>query len=62
MSGCACGGKRAPMGATSSDPIQNITGVGPDYVASGNSASSLLPYVAVGGLIWFFFMRKKRRR
>ena len=68
--GCGCKGKPAAtggcgggMGDISTDPIQNITGVAPGTaVSSGTSASSLLPFVAAGGLVWFFFLRKKRRR
>lgn len=67
--GCGCKGKPAAtggcgggFGAESSDPIQNITGVAPGTPVSSGTAAGLLPFVAVGGLVWFFFLRKKRRR
>jgi hypothetical protein len=40
-------------------PVPTIPG---DPTATGTSVSSLVPYVAIGGLLYFLLLRKKRRR
>lgn len=43
-------------------PVPVPTIPGDPTVASGMSVSGLLPYVAIGGLLYYFMLRKKRRR
>lgn len=67
MGDCGCGCKGAPAsaggcGMGADDPIQNITGVAPGTSVSSGTTSSYLPFIAAGGLLWFFFLRKKRGR
>lgn len=67
MGDCGCGCKWKPAatggcgGLGADDPIQNITGVAPGTPVSTGSAG-LLPFIAAGGLVWWFFLRGRKAR
>jgi hypothetical protein len=74
LSGCGC---RGGMGASAAEPdgtppaaptidvspITDVTGLPPGTTTppSTFSTGNLLPFVAIGGVAYFLFMRRKRR-